>query len=51
MLYDTSSLQDIKQDYLKIIEESEEIKKENIKKSNIFKKIFVSILRVFSPMM
>jgi len=51
MLYDTSSLQDIKNDFLKTIEESEEIKRENLKKPNIFKKIFVSIIRVFSPMM
>ncbi len=50
MLYDSSTINDIKTDFLSSIGISEEVKLENCKK-NIFKKILVAILRAFSPMM
>lgn len=51
MLYDSSTIIDIKKDFLETIEKSEEITIEKCKKTNIFKRIIVAILRAFSPMM
>lgn len=51
LLYDSSTILDIKNDFLKTTEISHQIEISEVKKNNIFKKILVAILRAFSPMM
>lgn len=51
LLYDASTIIDIKNDFLKTAESSHEVLLSETKTKNIFKKILVAILRAFSPMM
>lgn len=51
LLYDTSTISDIKNDFLKTIEISHEVSLKETETKNIFKKMIVAILRAFSPMM
>ena len=51
LLYETTSVVEIRKDIISEIEKSELITIEKCKKTNIFKRIFVGILRAFAPMM
>ncbi len=51
LLYNTSSLINLRNDFLETVAISKEIKLEELKKEGIIKKFVLSILKVFSPLM
>lgn len=51
LLYDSSTILDIKNDFLKTTEISHEVTLKETETKNIFKRMLVAILRAFSPMM
>ena len=50
-MYDAPAIKDMYDDFEDTIKQCEEIKIENVKKGNIFKRIFLASLRFFSPLL
>jgi len=50
-MYDTSSVADVKEDFMTTLKQSREINPHDTQEHNIFKRIGKAILRLFSPMM
>ena len=50
-MYKVNCIDEMYEDYFKTVEKSEEIKIENVKKGNIFKRLFLAFLRFFAPLL
>ena len=51
LIYKTKSVKDLRNDFIETFAISEEIEAKNIKKNNIFKRILLVILKIFSPLL